>query len=196
MKNTILSLVFSLFAIFTFANNKHIEKVRVNTKGSTIKWTGSKVSESHYGTVNINQGYLDINHGFLVGGNISIDMNSIQTQDMNSELNKKLDNHLKNKDFFNVTQHPEATIDIKRALKSKDNTYKILADLTIKGITHTIEFMADVKIDGLNFLATANIKIDRTRWGIEYNSGSFVDDLGDRLILDEIEFEVFLLSVK
>ena len=68
--------------------------------------------------------------------------------------------------------------------------------MTIKGITHSVTFPAKVEINGLNFLATAKIKIDRTKWGIEYNSGNFFKDLGDKLILDEILFDVYLLSVK
>ena len=72
--------------------------------------------------------------------------------------------------------------------------YIIVADLTIKGITHDIEFEADVDIDGLNYQATANIVIDRTKWDIRYNSGKFFKDLGDKLILDKIKFDVSLTS--
>jgi hypothetical protein len=42
----------------------------------------------------------------------------------------------------------------------------------------------------------AKIKIDRTKWDIIYNSGNFFKDLGDKLILDEIEFDIHLLSAK
>ena len=83
-----------------------------------------------------------------------------------------------------------------RAHKEKGNKYEILANLTIKGITHPIAFEADVSINGVNFLAKAKIKIDRTKWGIKYGSGSFFEDLGDKMILDEIGFDIFLVSVK
>ena len=63
-------------------------------------------------------------------------------------------------------------------------------------ITHPIAFEADVAINGVNFSAEAKIRIDRTKWGIQYGSGSFFEDLGDKMILDEIAFEIFLLSVK
>ena len=74
--------------------------------------------------------------------------------------------------------------------------YEITADLTIKGITHSISFEADVNIKGNSYLATLNFKIDRTKWGVVYNSGNFFEDLGDYLIKDEIEFDIYLLSVK
>ena len=45
---------------------------------------------------------------------------------------------------------------------------KIYADLTIKGITLPIDFQAEVDYD--NALMTTRFKIDRMRWGINYNS--------------------------
>ena len=197
MKNILLSVLLSIVTLFAFATNPHIEKVRVNTKSSTVKWIGSKVASSHEGNVNIAKGVLSINHGTLVGGEIAIDMNSISCSDIESESkNKYLVDHLKDEDFFNTKDFPVATIKIMRAYKEKGNMYEILANLTIKGITHPISFKADIAIDGVNFLAKATIKIDRTKWGIKYGSGSFFDNLGDKMILDEIQFDVYLLSVK
>ena len=197
MKKILLSLLLSIATLFAFATKPHIEKVRVNAKSSTVKWIGSKVASSHEGNVNIAKGVLSIDHGTLVGGEIAIDMNSISCSDIESESkNKYLVDHLKDEDFFNTKDFPLATIKIMRAYKEKGNMYEILADLTIKGITHRISFEADVAVDGVSFLAKAKIKIDRTKWGIKYGSGSFFDDLGDKMILDEIGFDVFLVSVK
>ena len=196
MKKILLSLVLSIATLFAFATKPHIDNVRVNADSSTIKWIGSKVASSHEGNVSISKGVLSIDHGTLVGGEIAIDMRTITNTDMEGRRKQKLESHLKNEDFFNVEAFPLAIIKITRSVKSKGNMYKILADLTIKGITHPITFEADVNINGANFLAKAKIKIDRTKWGIKYGSGSFFEDLGDKMILDEIAFEVFLLSVK
>ncbi|MBT4881719.1 MAG: YceI family protein, partial [Flavobacteriales bacterium] len=97
---------------------------------------------------------------------------------------------------FDVEQFPTPTITIVKAVKGTENNYSIVANLTIKGITHPIAFDANINVNGINFLATANIKIDRTKWNVTYNSGNFFEDLGDYLIKDEIEFDVFLLSAK
>ena len=106
-----------------------------------------------------------------------------------------LEGHLKSDDFFDVDKYPLSTISITKATKTEGNNYSIVADLTIKGITHSITFDADVRIKEISFLATANIKIDRTKWDITYNSGTF-GYIGDYLILDDIVFDIFLLSVK
>jgi len=197
MKNIFLSAILSLLTLFAFSTKPHIDNVRVNTENSTIKWIGSKVASSHEGNINIQKGILMIDHGTLVGGEFSIDMNSISCSDIKSaKKNKYLVDHLKDEDFFNVKDFPLATITIRYAAKSKGNMYKIVADLTIKGITHSISFGAKVNINGLNYSASAKIKIDRTKWDIKYGSGNFFENLGDKMILDEIELDILLLSVK
>ena len=197
MKNIFLSAILSVITLFAFATKPHTENVRVNTENSTVKWIGSKVAEHHEGTINIAKGVLMIEHGTLVGGVIAIDMNTIKNTDIESPKYKEmLERHLKEDDFFNVKAFPLATIIITDAVKGSGNMYKIVADLTIKGITHSISFGADVNVNGLNYLATAKIKIDRTKWDIKYNSGNFFKDLGDKLILDEIGFDISLVSVK
>ena len=196
MKKILLSF-FTVATLFAFATKPHIETVRVNTENSTIKWVGSKVASSHEGNVKIAKGTLSIDHGTLAGGEIAIDMNSISCTDIKSEKkNKYLVDHLKDEDFFNTKAFPIAIIKITKAIKGKGSAYNIIADLTIKGITHPIAFEADVKINGVNFLAKAKIEIDRTKWNIKYGSGSFFEDLGDKMILDEIAFDVLLVSVK
>ena len=197
MKKIILSLALSILTLISFATKPHTDNVRVDAKSSTVKWIGSKVASAHEGTINIQKGMLMIDHGTLVGGQFSIDMNSINNTDIESEeYSAKLEGHLKDEDFFNVEEFPTATITIIKAVKGTENNYSIIANLTIKGITHPITFDANVNVNGINFLATAKIKIDRTKWGIEYKSGNFFKDLGDNIILDEIEFDIFLLSAK
>ena len=197
MKKILFSLVLTLVTLFAFATKPHIVNVIVNAESSTVKWVGSKVASSHEGNIKIQKGFLALDHGTLVGGQMSIDMNSITTTDIeNEKYRAKLDSHLKDEDFFNVEQFPLAIINITKAVRGEGNVYEIVADLTIKGITNSITFEADVNINGSNYSAKSKIKIDRTKWDIRYGSGSFFEDLGNKMILDEILFDVFLLSVK
>ena len=202
MFKKIFILILSVITLTSFTILTHQDHVKVNTETSTVKWTGSKVTSSHEGDIKIKSGKLILDHGRLVGGEIEMDMTTIVNTDIeNQESRNNLEGHLKNKDFFGVENHPTSDLKITKvdALKIVDqngNNYAVVADLTIKGITHPIIFNANVKIKGAAFLAIAKIKIDRTKWGVEYNSGNFFKDLGDKLILDEILFDVYLLSVK
>jgi len=65
--------------------------------------------------------------------------------------------------------------------------------LTIKGITHPVEFEA--KQTGNKFSAV--ISVDRTLYNVRYGSGKFFSNLGDNMISDEFTLEVELqTSVK
>jgi len=196
MKNILFTIVLSVLVIIGIAS-VHTNDIIVNQTSSTVKWTGSKASgSSHSGTINISEGKLVFDHGRLVGGEVVIDMNSIKNTDIEGRKKQRLEMHLKNEDFFFVEKYPTAILKIISAASMPDNLYKVAADLTIKGITNRITFAAHLTVNKDGFLGTANINIDRTKWDIKYGSGSFFEDLGDRMILDEIEFDIFLLSVK
>jgi polyisoprenoid-binding protein YceI len=68
--------------------------------------------------------------------------------------------------------------------------------MTIKGITNPVTFNADIKINRNSYTAIAKIIIDRTKWGVEYKSGNIFKDLGDKIIYDDMEFDIFLVSEK
>ena len=196
MKKILFTTLLSVLTLFAMATKPHTDHVRVDAEKSTVKWIGSKIASAHEGTINIQKGVLMIEHGTLIGGQISIDMTSIENTDQEGKWKENLEGHLKSDDFFDVEKFPLATITITKAIKTTEYNYKISADLTIKGISHSITFDAEVNINKVEFVVAANIKIDRTKWDIVYNSGNFFKDLGDKLILDEIEFDILLLSVK
>lgn len=178
----------------TMLNQDH---VKVNIEASTVKWIGSKITSSHEGDIKISSGKLVLEDGMLVGGEFVIDMTSMVCTDLKpNEGGDKLVKHLKADDFFGVENHPTSNLKITNVSHVSASNYLITADLTIKGITHPVDFNADVKINNEAYLATATLVFDRTKYGIEYNSGSFFDNLGDYLILDDITLELFLLSVK
>tara|TARA_X000000368_G_scaffold76756_1_gene57122 strand:+ start:195 stop:773 length:579 start_codon:yes stop_codon:yes gene_type:complete len=192
MKNILFLILFSFITFFSFSQ----VSVKANIKASSLEWTGSKVTSSHEGTIKLKSGELTINEGKLVGGEFIIDMTSIETTDMEAEANAKLDKHLKANDFFGVEKHPTSLIKITEATYISGSKYKVIADLTIKNITHSVSFDAEVKINNNSYEAIATIVFDRTKYDIRYNSGSYFDDLGNYLILDDVKLNVFLLSEK
>jgi len=197
MKNLFIPvLLVAAFLISSFTISPHTNDVKVNTKNSKLIWTGSKPTGSHTGTIDIVSGFLTFDHGNFVGGTFSIDMQSLATNDMSEESNKKLDRHLKNEDFFDVQKFSDANLKITKVFKIDDRNYSVLANLTIKGITNPISFEAEVTGSGNSFVAAAKFTIDRTKWGVEYKSGNIFKNLGDKIIYDDIEFDVFLISNK
>lgn len=188
MKNNILKTGFIMILAISFASFTLVSEKSVNVKDSKITWKGDKVTGSHNGTINLSEGTLIFEGDNLVGGNFTIDMTSIVVSDLEAGSGKeKLEGHLKSDDFFGVSNHKKAMFKINKVDGNK-GTYRVYGDLTIKGITHPATFQMTIKDN----TATANFKIDRTKFGIKYKSGSFFDDLKDKAIYDEFDINVNL----
>lgn len=188
MKKGILIASAFLFSALSFAGTTPaVEKVKVDTKTSTVNWTGKKVTGSHTGNIKIKSGELQFDAGKLVGGSFEIDMTSIACTDLSGKPADNLVGHLKSEDFFGVEKFNTSKLVIKYAQMTSGNNYSINGDLTIKGVTQPISFTAAVDAKS----ATAEIKVDRTKYDIKYGSGSFFDNLGDKAIDND-----FVLNVK
>ena len=67
-------------------------------------------------------------------------------------------------------------------------------DLTIKDISNKIDFSATVLDNSENLKALAKMTFDRSKYNVRYRSGTFFDDLGDKLILDDIDVNVLIVA--
>ena len=64
----------------------------------------------------------------------------------------------------------------------------------MKGKTHPISFELKVARVGPKIKATGKVVLDRTTWGIKYNSGKFFPSIGDKLIYDDFELTLSLVT--
>ena len=164
-----------------------------NIETSTLSWKGIAPTKAHTGTIKVSEGYLAFENGGLSGGNFVIDMNSIVNLDLEDKTyNDKLVGHLKSADFFDVEKNPYSVFAI-TSVEEKDGKAMVKGNLTVKGIKKNIEFPATVTLNGDEVSLKSDVfSIDRTEWGVKYNSGKFFEDLKDKLINDNIElsFEV------
>ncbi|MFY0602488.1 MAG: YceI family protein [Flavobacteriaceae bacterium] len=185
MKKIIIACLFIMS--YSGAMNAQ-EKLKINTAKSSLQWFGyyTFYFGGHNGDINFKEGYFLKTGNMITGGEFIIDMNSITSKDIeNPKANKSLVNHLKNEDFFDVSKHSEAKLVITKVQYHDTTHMKVYANLTIKGITKSIEFQAEVNFEKKQM--TTKFKIDRTRWGINYNS-----KMKDGAISDAIGFEVTL----
>ena len=167
----------------------------VDLAKSKVMWKGSKVVGSfHEGTVDLKSADLKFKDGEPVSGKVVIDMTTIKDTDLTDpSWNKKLVDHLKNEDFFDVQKHKTAELRIKKIQKASEKFYMIMGDLVIKGKSQPVNVKAEVaKTEGDSQTVKANFKFDRTKYGIKYGSGSFFEGLGDKMIADEVEISVEL----
>ncbi len=171
-----------------FTENSFSNERSVNTKESFIKWTGKELTtKTHYGKLSIASGNISIEND-QISGEVVVDMESLLVEDLQGEWADKLVGHLRSDDFFSVDKFSTSTLKATGSKKTSDNTYQVDGVLTIKGISHPISFEADVNGD----LLTSSLTFDRSLYDVRFRSGSFFENLGDKLILDDIELEVTL----
>ena len=185
--NITLTVVFATVLLGNLLAN---DTLQVDLDSSQINWTGRKVTGEHTGTLNLSTGWVVMDKNILVGGKFILDMTSISNTDIESpEWRQKLENHLKAKDFFYVDSFPQAVLEIKQKLLPDSNkpasNNQILADLTIRGVTHEINLPFILTQDVNNFVANGTVNVDRTLYNIQYQSGKFIENLGDKLIYDD-----------
>ena len=162
---------------------------KIDAAKSTISWVGKKVTGQHEGTVNFKDGNLIFKGKKVVGGNFTVDMTSMTTMDLKAGQGKeKLDGHLKSEDFFGTEKFPTATLVFKSIGEKSSGVYSVTADLTIKGVTNSVNFELTAATNN----ASAKLIIDRTKFGIKYGSKSLADTIADRAIDDEFELSVAL----
>ncbi|MBK0369874.1 YceI family protein [Flavobacterium agrisoli] len=184
LKSLALAFVVAVTAVTANAQTK-----KIDVSKSTIHWVGKKVTGEHSGEVKFKDGAVVLKGNKLKGGSFTVDMTSINATDLSGDYQQKLNGHLKADDFFGTDKFPTAKLVFKTISEKSKDLYSVTADLTIKGITKPVSFEIAVKDN----TATTSFKVDRTKYDIKYNSGSFFDGLGDKTIYDDFELTVSLV---
>ena len=164
----------------------------MDNDNSSIKWTGRELStKSHYGSLQMKNGSLTVNTDGTVNGIIKIDMTTIDCEDLQGRSKASLERHLRSDDFFSVESHPIATLTFKsEGGIGAGNKLAFNGDLEIKGISHPISFESEVKNVDPKVSALVNMTFDRSKYNVRFRSGTFFQNLGDKLIYDDIEISV------
>jgi polyisoprenoid-binding protein YceI len=90
--------------------------------------------------------------------------------------NAQRDGHLQSSDFFEVGQHPEMTYRSTRVVGRDGNTFTVVGDLTVRGVTRPLEL--EIELDGLAtnpmtnqqvIAFTAKGELDREEFGLTWN---------------------------
>ena len=190
MKSVKVIIATLALGLVTFAGVAAPKVVNVNKSASSVAWLAKKVTGEHNGTVGISAGALNVDGNKLIGGNFTIDLKSIKDLDITDPgYNQKFIGHITSGDFFEVEKFPTATFVITKVAGNQ-----VTGNLTVKGITKSITFPAEIAVKGGKVTAKANITIDRTDFNIRYGSKKFFESIGDKAIYDDFALTVSLVS--
>jgi len=184
---------------FAKAKANSVETYNLDVKSSTISWVGrKKLGSEHNGNITFKEGKVEVVKNEITSGSFSVDMSTISNLDLKDSPDNqtKLVSHLSSPDFFNVAKYPESTFKITKVEKKSDKLI-IHGDLTMVGATHPVSFDTDVKVEKNKVSGAGKVIIDRTKWGLKYNSGNFFKDLAaEKVINNEFELNLSLVATK
>lgn len=170
------------------------DTLRLDPARSVIRWKGTKFRGrgSHEGTVRLAAGYLVAEGRSVRGGAFRIDMHAIEVTDIPESdpiPRRRLRDHLRSDHFFATNRYPAADFRLRSVTPSAPGSYDVVGDLTLRGQTHPVRFAARaVPLPGGGLRATAQLAIDRQRWGVAYRGAS----LGEMLVDDTVHLALDL----
>jgi polyisoprenoid-binding protein YceI len=192
MKTTILAFALSLVSLSALAQTEW----KVDPSASKVEWLGKKVTGQHNGTIGIKSGNLKMKDGLLTGGEILVDMNSMQVEDItDTSTAGKFLGHMKSADFFDTSKHPEARLVIQNS-KRTDKGLEVNGQLTMKGKTQPVTFLAQLDKQGEDkLLGKSQLDLNRTKWDIKYGSG-IIGTAADKIIYDDFNLNILINAKK
>ena len=184
MKNIILTITtFFFLAQIVIAQNFELE-----ASNSQISWTGKAAFNAYSlsGTLEAEKAQLKIEEGQLLTANLLIDMKTLAAE------NKDLEKHLRSKDFFEVKKYPEASFVLTETSPFTAGRQKLRGNLIIKKQSRPAEIQIEIVKQQGKYIVKGNMKIDRTQYGIYYNSPNVFTNLKEQAIADEFELNFSL----
>jgi polyisoprenoid-binding protein YceI len=168
----------------------------VDTTQSMIEWEGATPGGyKHNGTIQLSQGQFTAKDNQLTSGKFTININSIANHDQAGKDKTNLEGHLKEKDFFEVEKFPTGSFEITE-IKKDSAGHKVIGNLMLKQVTNSIQIPTQLRIDpNYVYAETSVFTIDRTKWGIVYNSG-IIGTIKDDLINDDISLKLKIVAAK
>jgi len=99
--------------------------------------------------------------------------------------NSQLKKHLRSKDFFEVNTYKEAKFMMSQPVEIKDGKAIVTGKMTIKDVTRKEAFTIYLNNDYSEL--TFDISMDRTQYGVKFNSPSFFKKMKENAIADEFK---------
>lgn len=168
-----------LIIILCITCNAIAQEYQLNTKSSSISWTG-KAAFSAYaltGTLKAKKGIIVIKNDTIKKLEVEIDMKSLHHD------NKDLKNHLKNKDFFEVKKFEKAIFTLTNPTKIIDGKASLEGYMMIKNKLHK-EIIVIQLINDKTIALSFETELDRTKYGVKFNSPSFLKKMKENAIAD------------
>jgi len=167
-------------------------KYTLTKEKHTISWEATKITGSkHSGIINAINGKFKVENGSISRGVLSFEMNSFEVTDITGEDKANFEGHLKSEDFLDIEKFPVARLVMNESSTDENGTMNLSCSFDFHGVVvdYIVPFTVEqIKMKGrFGYQINGKFIIDRTKHNITYGSGSVFDDLGDRVINDDVK---------
>jgi polyisoprenoid-binding protein YceI len=148
----------------------------LDPSASKFDFDASKITNTNHGSFKQFSGNATTIDGELRSIAVEVDTATLEADD------PKLAAHLKTADFLDVEKFPKATFKSSSivAKPAGGATHEVTGDLTLHGVTQQITFPATVEITPTAVKSSAEVRINRQKFGVTYPG------MPDDLIKDEV----------
>ena len=139
------------------------------------------------------EGVLEVGHDGRVSASGTVDAASLDTRVA------ARDEHLRSADFFDVERHPRLAFSATAIEPVAEDRLRIVGDLTIRGVTRSIELTAEVLGTGIDDEGATRIgldiagTLDRRDFGLTWNS---VVDGGGMLVGNRVDLRLEVSALR
>ena len=155
-----------------------------------VHFTGSNLRSSHTCRFDSWSGSLLSGEGTAIDS-LSLEF-TVETTSVFCDWDRKpdgvprLEKHLRSDDFFHTEAHPQARFVSTQIAAVDGGGFEVTGDFTLRGVTKTIRFPAQISWENDAFSAEAKFDIRRTDWGVSYKGAA------DNLIREEVVLDILL----
>lgn len=189
MKNILLTFI--LFLFYNLSPSVAQDWAFVLAK-SKITWAGKAAFSSYTlgGTLQLKSSVINVAENEIQSADFIFNMKTIDGE------NKDLTKHLKSKDFFEVKKYNTAKFVLVALTTDTANQVIAKGNLTIKCTTKEIAFPIQINQSENQLAVKGKAIINRTDFGITFNSPSFFEKLKDQAIADDFKLNFDLVFFK
>lgn len=183
MKNVLFLLICLGVSQWAMAQTYQLDKTACQ-----LNWTGQAAFSAYSlsGTIKVKTGQLTVEDQQLINATVTVNTKSIY-----SDI-KRLKNHLHSEDFFYVKQYPTASFELLEFIPLVGGEQLAKGNLTIRGVTKPFSTTVQLKRANGKIVISGSATINRTDFGVNYNSPSIFASLKDDAIADEFTLDFVL----
>ena len=200
--NLVLALAALLLVTSCKKNETNVEKYRLVSGASVAKWKGFlRTGYFNEGSIAVESQDMEMSNDLVKKGTFVMPLSSLKNFNLPTDaLKEQLIHHLQSPDFFNMVLHPNISFTIENVKYHSDNdpeavqgaNFLVSGQLSILGKPLPVSFPARINKNGDQLLVAAKLKVDRTKWGINFASDPSLPD--SDYILPEMEIELQLTA--